>query len=222
MDQQKIWSYYQSQAAHIFKGSAFRLNYLSRLLKKNDYVLNVGIGGAIFERYALDKGAKVVSMDPDFASLNTYHFTGYTPAVGRLESLPFADCSFNVVVVSEVLEHLPEDVFNKALKEIHRVLVIGGRLIGTVPYEENLSEGIVVCPHCAEVFHKVGHMQSFSCSAMTKLLANIFLTTQCYARAFMAKEKVGWKENAIDLVRNILVKYGVLTRERSIVFVAVK
>lgn len=222
MDQQKIWSYYQSKAAHIFKGSGFRLNYLSRLLKKNDYVLNVGIGGAIFERYALGQGAKVVSIDPDFASLNTYRFDGYTPATGRLESLPFADLSFDVVVVSEVLEHLPEDTFNKALKEIHRVLVHGGRLIGTVPYEEDLSESIIVCPHCAEIFHKVGHMQSFSCLAMTQLLANIFSTTKCYARAFMAKEKVGWKERAVDLVRNVLVKYGVLTRERSIVFVAVK
>lgn len=222
MNQQKIWSYYQSEAAHIFRGSAFRLNYLTRFLQKNDYVLNVGLGGGIFERYALAKGAKVISIDPDCASLQSHEFDGYNPIAGRLETLPFADCSFDVVVVSEVLEHLSQDVFNQALNEIRRVLVKGGRLIGTVPCEENLSENIVICPKCEEVFHKVGHMQSFSCTSMAGMLAHIFSNTKCYVRAFMAKEKVGWKEKLVDVVRNILVKYGVLTREKSIVFIAIK
>lgn len=222
MNQQKIWSYYQSEAAHIFKGSAFRLNYLTRFLRKNDIVLNVGIGGGIFERYALDKGVRVFSIDPDCASLQVHEFDGYNPVAGRLEALPFADGCFDVVVVSEVLEHLSQEAFGQALNEIHRVLAKEGKIIGTVPCEEDLSENIVICPKCEEVFHKVGHMQSFSCRSMNEMLANVFSNTQCYVRAFMAKEKVGLKERLVDVVRNVLVKHGVLTREKSIVFIAIK
>jgi SAM-dependent methyltransferase len=45
--------------------------------------------------------------------------------------LPFADASFDCVIVSEVLEHLHED--DRALAEVSRVLRPGGRLAVTVP-----------------------------------------------------------------------------------------
>lgn len=51
--------------------------------------------------------------------------------VGNAESLPFPDESFDVVLSTQVLEHLPEP--ERALAEAVRVLKRGGRLILTVP-----------------------------------------------------------------------------------------
>jgi SAM-dependent methyltransferase len=45
---------------------------------------------------------------------------------------PFADASFDAVVMGEVLEHLIHDFF--ALAEVRRVLRPGGVLLGTVPF----------------------------------------------------------------------------------------
>ena len=45
--------------------------------------------------------------------------------------LPFADASFDAVICSEVLEHIPD--YHKALDEIRRVLKINGDLAVSVP-----------------------------------------------------------------------------------------
>jgi SAM-dependent methyltransferase len=51
--------------------------------------------------------------------------------VGSAESLPFPDQSFDVVLSTQVLEHLPDP--ERALREAVRVLKRGGRMILTVP-----------------------------------------------------------------------------------------
>jgi len=50
---------------------------------------------------------------------------------GSVYELPFADESFDCVIISEVLEHLGED--DRALREISRVLKRGGTLAVSVP-----------------------------------------------------------------------------------------
>lgn len=219
MTQGKIWSYYQTQAPETFAGSGFRLNYLARMLSAGQRVLNIGIGGAILEREARRRGVDIHTLDPDWASLHGHAPEGISRLVaGRLEALPFASSSFDAVIVSEVLEHLTPDIMRLALSEISRTLVPGGRIIGTVPCEENLVENTFACPHCGEVFHKVGHQQSFDASGIVHALDEFFVAPKCFERAFMAKAVVGWKERAIDLVRNVLVLSGILTRDKQLVF----
>tara|TARA_Y100000748_G_scaffold235557_2_gene199570 strand:- start:1273 stop:1977 length:705 start_codon:yes stop_codon:yes gene_type:complete len=50
---------------------------------------------------------------------------------GSAYSLPFPDESIDLIVCSEVLEHLHE--YNDAVKEIHRVLKPGGKFYASVP-----------------------------------------------------------------------------------------
>ncbi len=45
------------------------------------------------------------------------------------QELPFADASFSVVLLTLALHHLPDDNRAQALREIHRVLKPGGRLL---------------------------------------------------------------------------------------------
>lgn len=52
--------------------------------------------------------------------------------------LPFGDASFDTVLCTEVLEHLPDP--GAVLGEIARVLKPGGRLLATVPFSQPLHE----------------------------------------------------------------------------------
>jgi SAM-dependent methyltransferase len=50
---------------------------------------------------------------------------------GRLESLPFADGSFDLIFATDVLEHLEDD--RRVMGELWRVAAPGARLLATVP-----------------------------------------------------------------------------------------
>lgn len=54
---------------------------------------------------------------------------------GSADALPFENASMDVVLCSEVMEHVPEALRPKAFKEIARVLRADGRLIMSVPHD---------------------------------------------------------------------------------------
>jgi SAM-dependent methyltransferase len=58
-------------------------------------------------------------------------YAGQLSAAADLTRLPFADDSFDLVLASHVLEHIPDD--RAAIREVHRVLKPGGTAILPVP-----------------------------------------------------------------------------------------
>ena len=114
-------------------------------LRRDDLFLDLGAG---FGRHAFEaarRGARVVALDYAADELHSVRATFAAMAeageinadrlVGTLRGdatrLPFADATFDRVVVSEVLEHIQNDV--GAIDEITRVLRPGGTLGVTVP-----------------------------------------------------------------------------------------
>ena len=98
-------------------------------------VLEVGCGDASFTTELARYSACVTAIDISAGQIadNARRFPGIAFRQHDVsERLPFADGAFAVVWCSEVLEHLFDPAF--ALREMHRSLRPGGRLLVTVPY----------------------------------------------------------------------------------------
>ena len=84
------------------------------------------------------------------------------PTVGNALLLPFVDGTFDVVVCSEVLEHIPD--YKQAVKEITRILKPGGKLAVSVPRKWPEK----ICWALAEGYHNTpgGHVRIFEASTL--------------------------------------------------------
>jgi len=129
---------------------------------------------------------------------------------------------FDAVVISEVLEHLDPDTCRRALDEIRRILRVGGRLIGSVPFAENLDEQQVICPSCATRFHRWGHQQAFSIDDVRRLLASRFEVREVFARPFIHWPTLNLAGRAMGFLKLATVRLGRHGSNESIVFVAEK
>lgn len=79
--------------------------------------------------------------------------------LGTADALPFPDASFDLLMINDVLEHLPDATLRKALAELQRVS--GKYILVTVPFLENLRAGMTCCAHCGTVYHITRHVRSF-------------------------------------------------------------
>lgn len=94
-------------------------------------VLDVGCGyGTLIERVRA-AGHDCFGVEPDPAAVVVAKKRGLKVKLGVVEKLPYHGGSFDVVVLTEVIEHLPAP--DKALAEINRVLKKGGLVIVTTP-----------------------------------------------------------------------------------------
>ncbi len=153
--------------------------------RKNSYIADIGCGDG-FLSYNLKKRFKnVFSLDLSFKRLNTASSNLKNAALlnGDITDLPFKDKIFDLVICSEVLEHIAD--LNKALGELSRIAK--KTIIITVPYKQ---EPILVnCPHCKKKLHLSGHVnyftgkeliQAFHKEGFTKSRFKIFYTIFSY------------------------------------------
>jgi len=207
LEQNKIWEYYQTKDISSFDGSYARLKFLLGKCR-NKRVLNIGVGGGVFEKLALKSNVDVYSIDPSAKSIDMLHnMIGKEKAkVGYSQDIPFSDNFFDVVIMSEVLEHLETDIIKKTLKEVKRVLKEDGKFIGTVPYNENLKEQIVICPTCGEKFHRWGHVQSFDIQILKNLLSENFSNVKIYKKMFISWNVLNWKGKISAIINYIIFR----------------
>ncbi len=134
---------------------------LSRIPKTAGKILDVGCGSAWLAGKFVPQGKVVVSLDIALANLKKAK--AKIPDKNHLQVaadsffLPFSDSSFDVVVASEIIEHVtsPEDF----VKELFRVVKPGGKLIITTPYKEKIRYAL--CIHCNKKTPLNGHLHSF-------------------------------------------------------------
>jgi len=92
--------------------------------------------------------------------------------------LPFGDGRYELVIASELLEHLPDEEYRQALSEIARVA--RRFILVTVPNKENLTVNLTRCPSCGKQYHRAWHIRSFRPEDMERLFEG-FAVVECKA-----------------------------------------
>ena len=139
--------------------------------------LGCGEGRHIFGLMEKFPDLKCIGLDPHIESLDkAFEGLKFLESIsntktnflsGSAYSLPFSDDSFDLVVCSEVLEHLHD--YKDAIKEINRVLKPGGQFLASVPAE--FPEKI--CWLLSEAYQNQpgGHLRIFKKNKLIKEVA---------------------------------------------------
>ena len=207
-----LWKHIQSNARDLFDSSYPRLRYLVKYCRPRSRVLNIGVGSGELEKMLIKRGVEVWSLDPcaeTIARLQDDLAMGDRAAQGYSQAIPFQDQHFDKVIMTEVLEHLPDDILDATLDEVYRVLKSGGIFTGTVPYRENLRDNEAVCPNCQLQFHRWGHQQSFDkVSLVDLLIKHGFNIDKLYPCSFPDFRRRGVKLFIKSIFRYVLGRMG--------------
>lgn len=120
-------------------------------------------------------------------------------------TMPFANEVFDFIYCSHVLEHVEED--KKALREMRRVLRVGGLAICQVPItaEKTLEDPAVVDPERRfEVFGDPGHVRRYGPDFAVRLRASGFLVETFQVEDVVTEEAEATRLGLADRPQEIL------------------
>ena len=174
--------------------------------------IDVGAGAGRHSYEALRRGADVTAFDMDEVELKgvddmfgAMAEVGEVPPggtgsvkVGTILDMPYDDGSFDVVLASEILEHVPE--IDQAVAELVRITAPGGILAITVP--RWLPERI--CWALSDEYHanEGGHIRIFKADELQAKVEGHGLTTTHRHHAHALHAPYWWLKCAVGVERD--------------------
>ena len=112
---------------------------MSEMIPAGSRVLDVGAGSCPYRRLFVHCEYRT----QDFEKLQPEQLRGHqgygsVDYVGDICAIPVADASFDVILCTEVLEHLPEPI--RAVTEFGRIVRPGGKILITAPLGSGLHQ----------------------------------------------------------------------------------
>jgi SAM-dependent methyltransferase len=178
-------------------------------LRAGERLLDLGCGGGRHAYEAMRRGAQVTALDASEAELKdvatlmtemTRHDDAVKDGTGAVMcadalAIPFRDGSFDRVIASEVLEHVPGD--QVAMAELARVLRPGGSLAVTVPRfgPEAVNWAL------SEAYHSVegGHVRIYRRSSLLGRLRRVGLSLRGSHHAHALHSPYWWLRCAVGV-----------------------
>jgi ubiquinone/menaquinone biosynthesis C-methylase UbiE len=146
----------------------------SNWIGKNKKVLDLGGRDGTLTKHFIEKNhVTLADIDENALEYAKKTYKVETMQVDLNQSLPFKDNSFDVVVMAEVLEHLPYP--NITLGEIKRVLKTNGKFIGNLPLAYHLKDRWqIIRGRRLLISGDPTHLQFLSYEDVKKLLSKFF------------------------------------------------
>lgn len=168
---------------HVMDLSEYRNNERERvadlmgLLPSNiETALDVGARDGFISKLLAERFSSVTSLDLEKPSVDHERIHCVR---GDVTALDFHDASFDLILCTEVLEHIPTKMLGKACNELSRV---SNRyvLIG-VPYKQDIRVGRTTCRACGKKNPPWGHVNSFDESRLRRLFPAYEVANKSFA-----------------------------------------
>ena len=134
--------------------------------RRTNRLLDVGFGAGTFLQAARRAGWNVAGVEVSLPAIEQARRDGFDVFHGTLQDAAYAEASFDVVVATEIFEHLVS--VRPLLDEIARVLRPGGLLWATTPNARGLSARVL--GKAWSVVSPPEHLQLFSIAGVRSLL----------------------------------------------------
>ncbi len=160
--------FFQDSVYLSLKGSLFNYRFrkwkIAKHVPASGRILDIGSGTA---PVSPDLARTVVA---DVSQEAMKNVVAASKVVTSITEMSFDNASFDCILCSEVLEHIPDD--ERAVSELRRVLKPGGVLIATVPFQKR---------YWAEDDEYVGHLRRYDTGELEqKLRAGGFKSVRTY------------------------------------------
>ncbi|MCB1251531.1 MAG: class I SAM-dependent methyltransferase [Acidimicrobiales bacterium] len=130
-------------------------------------VVDVGAGDGRFVRLLAGRpdGPPVFAVERSRTALGRIGVAGVQASA---EALPFGDASVDTLCALEVIEHLPVEIYARALAELARVA--RRYVVISVPNRERIERAHVTCPVCRCRYSPSRHLRTFTPDSLASLL----------------------------------------------------
>lgn len=169
----RIWNYYSvggKTTYFAWHSGKSLVRFLRRngICFDNRNILDFGCGNGYMYEWikCLCKGkVSYTGADTSDASIDYLQKTyGEDIQCIHIDNLPLACAGeqFDIILATEVIEHVYDDILETDMKEWKRVLREGGKLILTTPNNEDLEKSMIYCPNCDCKHHKWQHVRKWT------------------------------------------------------------
>ena len=157
-NQKEVWKKYDNNIREINRAKK-TINLIPDDVKS---VLDIGCGNGIVTNMI----EKPFVVGLDFAKIPLQQVKTHK-ILASIDRLPIKEKKFDLVILTEVLEHLDDETYTKAIKEIKRLKA--KYLLITVPFDENVELDLCKCSVCGNLFNPNHHYRKFDDSWFDKV-----------------------------------------------------
>ena len=120
---------------------------------------DIGCGNGVFGKLVSERRNKITIMSVD-RSERALEYVKTQKKTGDVLDIPLDNNSFDCVSCLQVLEHIPDNTYAKAISELARVSK--KYVLISVPYNEKVENNFTQCPKCKTIFNSDLHLRSYT------------------------------------------------------------
>jgi SAM-dependent methyltransferase len=175
-------------------------------------VVDLGCGPNPVVLFRLAEAGKrdltAVELSPDFCAKAEEqaerHGVQLRVRCAQVDETGLPDASFDVAILTEVLEHVPDELELPTLREVHRLLVPGGHFVVSVPNAASLLDRWVAWRHGAVEQHP-HHLRDYDHDRLAGVLREAGFELVRPLRV-LATDRPPWQSGASWLIDRLTIR----------------